>query len=77
MKQDNVIWWLQLISLVMITIVFALNIKQYITCECFYTWVGTLLLISLLYFLFQTFVVKKCFGYIHSGLSKWTTKSVT
>lgn len=72
MKQDNLIWWLQLISLILITIVFALNIKNCIHCECFYTWVGIILGASLLYFLFHTFVVRKCVGYVQTEFVRWT-----
>lgn len=72
MKLDNFIWWLQLIALLLLTTVFAFNIKQYITCECFYTWVGIILGASLLYFLFQTFVVTKCVGYVQTEFFKWT-----
>lgn len=72
MTQDDITWWLQLIALVLLTVVFALNIKQYITCECFYTFVGIILGASLLYFLFQTFVVAKCVGYVQTEFFKWT-----
>lgn len=66
MKQDDITWWLQLIALVLLTVVFALNIKQYITCECAYTFMTLLLGASLLYFLFQTFVVRRCVSYVQT-----------
>lgn len=68
MKQDDITWWLQLIALVLLTAAFALNIKKYITCECVYTFMTLLLGASLLYFLFHTFVVRKCVSYVQTKI---------
>lgn len=76
MKQDDITWWMQLIAVVLLTAAFALNLKNYIDCDCFYTLMTILLVISLLYFLFQTFVVGKCVGYVQTEFFKWTKNTL-
>jgi len=79
MKKERIIWLLQIISLIIVTITFALSVESFIETrvigkskhECWYTFISVMIFIGIVYFLFQKFIWKKCVSYAQKEFFNW------